>query len=74
MNDKTVKIRLVGDLPGIWVADHFAGAEPDPVIVDLFGTHTLPLPYTGLMDAETVLAKQVELAAHSTPHVRVELA
>ena len=70
MIEKVIRLRVDG---GIWVADHYEGEKPDPYIVDLFGTHTVPLPYTAIVDSAFVLSHQSALAAVRTPHVRVEL-
>ena len=70
MSDKTLRLRIEG---GIWVADHLEDDEPDPFIVDLFGTHTLPLPYTEIVDSSYVFAEQTAMQAVRQPHVRVVL-
>ena len=54
---KTIILKLfpTGDCPGgIWTAEHYVDDEPEPYIVDLFGTHSIATPYTYLTPGESV--------------------
>ena len=39
----------------VWAAEHYLGEQPDPYIVDLFGDHILPTPFTEAMAGDDVL-------------------
>ncbi len=52
---------------GVWHATHFDGGKPDKYMVDLFGSHQLPTPWTDETDKETVVR---EFAARN-PHMNV---
>ena len=76
--DKLIRLRLdrrAGPRgEGLWVADHYVdNMVPDPHIIDLFGTHTLPLPCTGLVKGKDVLAQQEHIAQRRKLDVRFEL-
>ena len=43
-----------------WAAAQYIDGKPDPTLVDLFGTHILPLPYTSQAPAEFVLKNVTE--------------
>ena len=57
---KTIILKLfpTGDCPeGIWTAEHYVDDEPEPYIVDLFGTHSIVTPFTYKTPGATVRDK-----------------
>ena len=51
---KEMRVYLEGDS---WVVAHYINGEPDPSVIELFGTHVLPTPYLAGKSGQEVVAK-----------------